>query len=92
MEMRFDSEVEFRKFADRQRREYGRIQVRVIENLLVGKFFVHLSRWSKDFPGGGWDRSGYFVTESRDVAMSLLKLEREQPPPYNQGGSRGGPK
>ena len=73
---RIDSEVEFRELAFREKKEYEKIQIRVTENLLVGKFFVYLSRWCKDFPGGGWSCSAYFVTKSKEVALSLMKLER----------------
>ncbi len=77
-EERIDSEVEFRKFAAREKARYGKIQIRVDENLLVHKFFIHLYRWCKDFPGGGWSCSAYFVTKNRDVALSLMKLERSE--------------
>ena len=75
MDIRFESEDEFRKFAADLKRRYSRIQIRVTENLLVHKFFVYIYRWCKDFPGGAWDREGYFVTKDREVAMRLYYLE-----------------
>ncbi len=78
MDTRFDSEVEFREFAADLKRRYSRIQIRVTENLLVHKFFVYIYRWCKDFPGGAWDREGYFVTKEREVAMKLYDLEGEE--------------
>jgi hypothetical protein len=73
---RIDSEVEFRKLAARQKRDHEKIQIRVTENLLVGKFFVYLYHWCKDFPGCGWSSCAYFVTKNRDVALGLKELER----------------
>ncbi|MCL4509532.1 MAG: hypothetical protein M1470_00435 [Bacteroidetes bacterium] len=75
-EERIDSEAEFRKFAVRERAKYEKIQIRVTENLLVNKFFVDLYRWCKDFPGGGWSHSKYFVTKDREVALKLRDLEK----------------
>lgn len=75
MNIRFDSEVEFRQFAADLKRQCSRIQIRVTENLLVHKFFVYIYRWCKDFPGGAWHREGYFVTKDREVAMRLYDLE-----------------
>ena len=75
MEIRFDSEDEFREFAADLKRQYPRIQIRVTENLLVHKFFVYIYRWCKDYPGGGWGYEGYFVTKDREVAMRLYDLE-----------------
>ena len=78
MDTRFESELEFRKFAADLKRQHSRIQIRVTENLLVHKFFVYIYRWCKDFPGGAWDREGYFVTKEREVAMKLYDLEGEE--------------
>ena len=75
MDIRFDSEEEFRKFATGEKKEYGRIQIRVTENLLVHKFFVYLYHWCKDFPGGSWSSAAYFVTKDREVALRLMDLE-----------------
>ena len=60
--------------ASRQKRGYDKIQIRVSENLLIRKFFVHLYRWCKVFTGGGWSSCAYFVTKNREVALSLRKL------------------
>jgi hypothetical protein len=83
-----NTEAEFRELAARLKWKYGKIQIRVDENLLVNKFFVYLFRWCKDFPGGAWDRYGCFVTKSREVALSLMELEGKQPSSFNKGVSR----
>lgn len=75
MDIRFESEEEFKQFAVSQEREHGRIQIRVTENLLVHKFFVYLYHWCKDFPGGSWSSAAYFVTKDEDVALRLMDLE-----------------
>ena len=77
MDIRFDSEEEFSKFAATEKKEYGRIQIRVTENLLVHKFFVYLYHWCKDFPGGSWSSAAYFVTKDREIALRLMHLEKE---------------
>ena len=75
MDIRFDSEEEFSKFAAAEKKEYGRIQIRVTENLLVHKFFIYLYHRCKDFPGGSWSSAAYFVTKDRKVALRLMDLE-----------------
>lgn len=90
MEIRFESEVEFREFAAQEKKEFVKIQIRVTENFLVGKFFVYLYHWCKDFPGGGWLLSAYFVTKNKEIALKLRDLEKgDSVPPY-QGGNRKG--
>ena len=78
MDIRFESEDEFREFAAALKMEHSRIQIRVTENLLVHKLFVYIYRWCEDFPGGAWDCEGYFVTKDREVAMKLRDLEGEE--------------
>ncbi len=78
MDIRFDSEDEFRTFAADLKRQHSRIQIKVTENLLVHKSFVYVYSWCKDFPGGAWELDGLFVTKEREVAMRLLDLEGEE--------------
>ena len=74
MDIRFESEVEFRKFAARQKREYEKIQIRVTEAVLTGKWFVNLYLYCKDFPGGTYDHVATFVTTDEQVALRLMDL------------------
>ena len=76
---RINSEAEFREFALRLKREHGRIEIRVTEAVLVGKFFVKLSHWCKDFPGGGFDAVADFVTKDKALALRLMQLEKGGP-------------
>ena len=75
--IRVSSEDEFRELAARLKKKYGRIQVRVCEAVLVGKWFVRLYRFCKDFPPAGtFDLVTTFVTKDEKVALRLMDLER----------------
>ena len=73
---RINSEAEFRDLALRLKREHGRIEIRVTEAVFVGRFFVQLSHWCKDFPGGGFNAVGEFVTKDKALALRLMELEK----------------
>ena len=76
-DIRINSEAEFRELAARLKLKYRKIQIRVHEASLTGKWFVYLYRYCKDFPGGTYDHVATFVTTDEKVALRLMDLERE---------------
>lgn len=76
-DIRVNSEDEFSELAYQLRGEYGKIQIRVYEAILVGKWFVRLYRFCKDFPPAGtFDLVATFVTSDEKVALRLMDLEK----------------
>jgi len=79
-DIRINSEDEFRQLAAQLRKEYGRIQIRVHQAVLTGKWFVQLYRFCKDFPPAGiFDLVATFVTTDKEVALRLMDLEKGKP-------------
>ena len=76
-DIRVSSESEFRELAAQLRNEYGKIQIRVHQAVLTGKWFVRVYRFCKDFPPAGtFDLGATFVTTDENVAVGLMDLEK----------------
>lgn len=76
-DIRVNSEAEFRELAAQLKNEDGKIQIRVWEAVLVGKWFVRLYRFCKDFPPSGtFDLVATFVTTDEKVALGLMDFEK----------------
>lgn len=76
-DIRVNSEAEFRELAAQLKNEYGKIQIRVHQAVLTGKWFVQVYRFCKDFPPvGTFDLVATFVTTNEKVALRLMDLEK----------------
>ncbi|MCL5266958.1 MAG: hypothetical protein M1469_02505 [Bacteroidetes bacterium] len=76
-DIRVTSEDEFTELAVQLRNEYGKIQIRVHQAVLTGKWFVGVYRFCKDFPPAGtFDLVATFVTMDEKVALKMTDLEK----------------
>ncbi len=76
--VRVSSREEFIELAARLKEEFGKIQVRLEYYPLVGKWFVSLYRFCKDFPpAGAYSIAADYATTDEKEARSLLDLGRE---------------